>query len=130
MKIEKCPHCGQPMPLTEEQKKTRIKIKKGSLISSEYYFGAYAWYDEEEGEGGVVGQSKNERTEAEMLELIRSKESENSLEKEYWAIELAAILIAKDSGEEYSEDKSCWIWSKTKLKTLIAKAEGILNGDE
>lgn len=130
MKREKCPHCGQMMPLTKEQKKTRMKIKRGSLAVSEYHMGAFAWFDREEGEGGAVGQSYNEKTEEEMLAIIRGDKVDEVYDREYWAVELAAILVAREQREEYGKNECCWIWKKTKLNTLISRAESLMNGDE
>ena len=87
VKREKCPHCGQAMPLTKAEKKARLRIDASTIVPSSYVDGALVWIVDGE-EGGEIG--------ADAWKTVQS---------------LRATLAAAnaDAGEaEFSEDDTAW----------------------
>lgn len=86
--------------------------------------GALAWCDED-GEGAYVGQDAN-RTMKEVRDALAR--SADTAEREYFAVELAAKMLAKTDGAELY--RGAWVWPKPIKKRLIELAEKILNGED
>lgn len=119
-KRKKCPHCGQPMPITKAEEKTRLRIDRSTIVSSNYVDGALAWFLDGD-EGGTIGQDG--KLSVKKLREDLKKQADREM-REGYAVEIAAKVIAEQEGAEFSS-KGAWIWRKSIKKRLIELAEKI-----
>jgi len=123
---EKCPQCGQSMPLTKAQKKARLRIDASTIVPSSYVDGALVWIVDGD-EGGEIGQDGRLTIQSLRAMLAAEKIAES---REAIAVEIAAKLLAHIDGAEFRENGSAWVWRKPIKKRLIELAEKILNSED